>query len=166
MSISFTCSLLAYLSKTLHESIKIFVEAFCFDKVSGPGLLPASRVLSIAGSFMAIGLSINGCSHSKIPVSRSKTRLTTPEVWSISPRVCSFRRIQNGILILDLPDFVGQRNVKSEIGFVTFVTFRKCVQFAWQRLKKWRVFYSLTNYAIISCKILWSAVRIATMEHI
>ena len=28
-----------------------------------------------------------------------------------------------------------------------------------------RVFYCLTNYAIIRCRILWSAVRIATMEH-
>ena len=78
----------------------------------------------------------------------------------------AFGEFKNGILILDLPDFVGQRNVKSEIGFVTFVTFRKRAQFAWQRLKKWRVFYSLTNYAIISCRILWSAVRIAMIEDI
>ena len=28
-----------------------------------------------------------------------------------------------------------------------------------------RVFYCLTNYTIIRCRILWSAVRIATMEH-
>ena len=41
-----------------------------------------------------------------------------------------FSESKNRILILDLPEFVGQRNVKSEIGFVTFVTFRKRVQFA------------------------------------
>ena len=69
---------------------------------------------------------------------------------------------KNGFLIRDLPDFAVQRNVKSEIGFVTF---RKRVQYAWQPLNKWHVFYCLTNYAIIRCRILWSAVRITTMEH-
>ena len=39
--------------------------------------------------------------------------------------MCSFRRIQKRIFILDLPDFVVEGNVKSEIGFVTLVTFRK-----------------------------------------
>ena len=74
---------------------------------------------------------------------------------------------KNGFLIRDLPDFAVERNVKSEIGFVTLVTFRKRVQYAWQPepLKKWHVFYCLTNYAIIPCRILWSAVRITTMEH-
>ena len=72
---------------------------------------------------------------------------------------------KNGFLIRDLPDFAVERNVKSEIGFVTLVTFCKRVQYAWQPLKKWHVFYSLTNYAIIPCRILWSAVRITTMEH-
>ena len=54
--------------------------------------------------------------------------------------MCSFRRIQKRIFILDLPDFAVERNVKSEIGFVTLVTFRQRVQYARQPLKKWRVF--------------------------
>ena len=37
---------------------------------------------------------------------------------------------KNGFLIRDLPDFAVERNVKSEIGFVTLVTFRKRVQYA------------------------------------
>ena len=87
-------------------------------------------------------------------------------LWGL--RVCvTFIESKNGLLILDLSDFAVQRNVKSEIRFVTLVTFRKRkrVQYAWQPLKKWRLFYRLTNYAIIPCIILWSAVRIATMEH-
>ena len=74
---------------------------------------------------------------------------------------------KNRFLIRDLPDFAVERNVKSEIGFVTLVTFRKRVQYAWQPepLKKWHVFYCLTNYVIIPCRILWSAVRIMAMEH-
>ena len=77
-----------------------------------------------------------------------------------------FSESKNGFLIRDLPDFAVERNVKSEIGFVTLVTFRKRVQYAWQPepLKKWHVFYCLTNYAIIPRRILWSAVRITTME--
>ena len=38
---------------------------------------PNSRVLATAGSVMTIGLSINGCSHSKKPVWRERTRLTS-----------------------------------------------------------------------------------------
>ena len=64
-----------------------------------------------------------------------------------------FGESKNGFLILDLPDFAVERNVKSEIGFVTLVTFRQSAQCARQTLKKWRVFYSLTNYAIIPCRI-------------
>ena len=48
----------------------------------------------------------------------------------------AFRRF---LLILDLPDFAVERNVKSEIGFVTLVTlvtFRQRVQYARQPLKK------------------------------
>ena len=64
-----------------------------------------------------------------------------------------FGESKNGFLILDLPDFSFERNVKSEIGFVNLVTFRQRVQYARQPLKKWRVFYCLTNYAIIPCRI-------------
>ena len=53
--------------------------------------------------------------------------------------MCSFRRIKKWIFDLDLPDFAVERNVKSEIGFVTLVTFRQRVQYAPQPLKKWRV---------------------------
>ena len=47
-----------------------------------------------------------------------------------------FGESKNGFLILDLPDFAVERNVKSEIGFVTLVTFRQLVQYARQPLKK------------------------------
>ena len=50
-----------------------------------------------------------------------------------------FGESKNGFLTLDLPDFSVERNVKSEIGFVTLVTFRQRVQYARQPLKKWRV---------------------------
>ena len=65
-----------------------------------------------------------------------------------------FGESKNGFLILDLPDFAVKRNVKSEIGFVTLVTFRQRVQYARQPLKKWRVSYSLTNYAIYTVQNL------------
>ena len=41
-----------------------------------------------------------------------------------------FGESKNGFLILDLPDFSVERNVKSEIGFVTLVTVRQRVQYA------------------------------------
>ena len=41
-----------------------------------------------------------------------------------------FSESKNGFLILDLPDFAVERNVKSEIGFVTVVTFHQRVQYA------------------------------------
>ena len=47
-----------------------------------------------------------------------------------------FGEFENGFLIRDLPDFAVERNVKSEIGFATLVTFRKRVQYAWQPLQK------------------------------
>ena len=43
---------------------------------------PNSWLLATAGSVMTIGLSINGCWHSKKPVWRERTRLTSPEVWA------------------------------------------------------------------------------------
>ena len=47
-----------------------------------------------------------------------------------------FGESKNGFLILDLPDFAVERNVKSEFGFVTLVTFRQRVQYAQQPPKK------------------------------
>ena len=43
---------------------------------------PNNLVIGTAGSVMTIGLSINGCSHSKKPVWWEKRRLTGPEVWA------------------------------------------------------------------------------------
>ena len=40
------------------------------------------RALATVGSVMTIGLSKNGCSHSKKPVWREKTTLTSPDVWA------------------------------------------------------------------------------------
>ena len=39
-----------------------------------------NRALATAGSVMAIGLSVNGCSHLKKTVLRERTRLTGPEL--------------------------------------------------------------------------------------
>ena len=49
-----------------------------------------------------------------------------------------FGESKNRFWILDLPDFAVERKVKSEIGFVTLVTFRQRVrvQYARQPLKK------------------------------
>ena len=58
-------------------------------------------------------------------------------------------------------DFVA-RKYKSEIGFVALVTFRKRVQYAWQPLKKWRVFWLFDKSCVQNFVV---AVRIAMMEH-
>ena len=50
-------------------------------RVLGYGFEPRP-VLATVGSPMSIGLSINGCSHSKITVWRERTRLTSPKVWA------------------------------------------------------------------------------------
>ena len=59
---------------------------------------------------------------------------------------------KSGFVIRDLPDFAVGRNVKSEIGFVTLVTFRKRVQYAWrpEPLKKWlyRDYYTVQNFVV------------------
>ena len=47
-----------------------------------------------------------------------------------------FGKSKNGFLIPDLPDFAVERNMKSEIGFLTLVTFRQRMQYARQPLKK------------------------------
>ena len=121
-------------------------------------------------------ITVTGCrSYWKTKIRISLHLCFTHELWlkvrgimkgyKQAPIGCvPFGESKNGFLILDLSDFEVKRNVKSEIGFVTVVTFRQRVQYAWQPLKKWRVFYCLTNYAIIPCRILWSAVRITTME--
>ena len=60
----------------------------------------------------------------------------------------------------DFPDFAVERNMKSEIANACNMQ-----SMSWLPLQKWRVLHWFTNYAIIPCRILWSAVRIATMEH-
>ena len=77
-------------------------------------------------------------------------------------RVCSFRRIQKRFLILDLPDFAVERNVKSEIGFVTFPKLIAVCTTASQEMTCFLLFDKLCDYTV---QILWSAVRMATMEH-
>ena len=47
---------------------------------------PDSSALATAGSVMTIGLSTNGCLHSKKPVWREKTRLTSRRVWRRRPQ--------------------------------------------------------------------------------
>ena len=47
-----------------------------------------------------------------------------------------FGESKNEILILDLPDFAVERNVKSAIRFVALVTFLQRMQYARQPLKK------------------------------
>ena len=62
-SLSFSCWILAYLRKTLLESSEIFVEHIR-SRLLGYGFEPRPVVATV-GSAMSIGLSINGCSHSK-----------------------------------------------------------------------------------------------------
>ena len=62
-----------------------------------------------------------------------------------------FGESKNGFLILDLPDFAVERNVKSAIGFVTLVTFPQHVQYARQPLKKmtcFLLFDKLCDYTV------------------
>ena len=59
-----------------------------------------------------------------------------PNIARLAPFGCvPFSESQNVFLILDLPDFAVERSVKSEIGFVTLVTFRQRVKYARQPLK-------------------------------
>ena len=73
---------LGYSRKTLHESTKVFVEQARHIARNSFKPRPNSWLLATAGSVMTIGLSINGCSHSKKTVWRERTRLTSPEVWA------------------------------------------------------------------------------------
>ena len=100
-----------------------------------------------------------------------KTTFTTPEKaiksaidFSFFQWACSFQRIQKQSFDLR---FAGVRCRKeSDIrNWICNLGNLSRLQYAWQPLKKRRVFYLLGNYAIIPCRILWSAVRIATMEH-
>ena len=62
-----------------------------------------------------------------------------------------FGESKNGFLILDLPDFAVERNVKSEIGFVTLVTFRQRVQLcatASQKMTCFLLFDKLCDYTV------------------
>ena len=96
------------------------------------------------------------CLKSQLPCSGNKNRrASTPPIGCpLGHLGCvPFSESKNGFLILDLPDFAVERNVKSEIGFVTLVTFRQRVQYARQPLKKRRFFYCLTNYVIKPCRI-------------
>ena len=62
-----------------------------------------------------------------------------------------FGESKNGFLILDLPDFAVERNVKSEIGFVTLITFRQRVQLcttASQKMTCFLLFDKLCDYTM------------------
>ena len=64
-SLSFTCSILMYLRKTLHESCKIFVEHVLHVARIQFEPRPNSLELGAACSVMIIGLSMKGCLHLK-----------------------------------------------------------------------------------------------------
>ena len=72
--------------------------------------------------------------NGKPPVCWSPEQVSTHK--EIFKGCVPFGESKNGFLILDLPDFSVERNVKSEIGFVSLVTFRQRVQYARQPLKK------------------------------
>ena len=60
-----------------------------------------------------------------------------------------FGESKNGFSILDLPDFAVERDVKSEIGFVTLVTFRQRVQYARQpKMTCFLLFDKLCDYTV------------------
>ena len=66
---------------------------------------PNSYALATVGSVMTIGLSINGCLHSKIPVWWERSKLTSPEVWAAatSKVLCDSRRQEEA-----LPGYIGR----------------------------------------------------------
>ena len=66
-----------------------------------------------------------------------------------------FGKSKNGFFILDFLDFAVERNVKSEMGFVTWQPFANACNL--------HGILSMTCFT--PCRILWSAVRITTMEH-
>ena len=66
--------------RSLHKSSTIFVEHALHVARINFEPKANSRALSTVGSVMSIGLSVNRCSHTKKPVWREKTRLTSPEV--------------------------------------------------------------------------------------
>ena len=68
------------LEKDSARSSEIFVEHIR-GRLLGYGFEPRPVVATV-GSAMSIGLSINGCSHSKKTVWRERTRLTSPKVWA------------------------------------------------------------------------------------
>ena len=79
-------------------------------------------------------------------------------------RVWSFRRIQKRIFD---PRFAGlrgrkEREIRNWICSLGNLSQKRAI--CMTALKKWRVFYCLTNYAIILCKSLWSAFRIANSD--
>ena len=84
-SLSFACSNLAY-SNVLEKDGMNRVRSMLSTRgmLLGYSFEPrsSSRVPATAGSIMTIGLSINGCSHSKKPVWPERTRLASPEVWA------------------------------------------------------------------------------------
>ena len=72
--------ILAYLRKTLLESSEIFVEHA--RQVARIWFRTQACPCGAVGSAMSIGLSINGCSHSKKAVWPERTRLTSPKIWA------------------------------------------------------------------------------------
>ena len=98
-----------------------------------------------------------------LPMETSLSPRPVKQVWTCNKaRICillakisgcvPFGESKNRFLILDLPNFAVEMNVKSEIGFVTLVTFRQRVQYARQPLKNWRVsstvFDKLCDYTV------------------
>ena len=92
-----------------------------------------------------------------------KTTFTTPEKaiksaidFSFFQWVCSFRRIQKRSFDLRFAGVRG-RKVSDIRNWICNLGNLSHLQYAWQPLKKWRVFYLLANYAVLPRRILWSA---------
>ena len=80
-SLSFASEILTYSRKTLHDTSNISVNwacaACCVDTVSNPSL-----TVPQVGSVMTIGLSINGCSHSKNHFDEWKQGWLVKDLWT------------------------------------------------------------------------------------
>ena len=82
------------------------------------------------------------------------------------PWVCSFRRIQKRIFDLRFARFRGRKEREIRNWICNLGNLSPTRAICTTASQKMTCFLLLTNYAIIPYRIWWSAVRIATMEHI
>ena len=106
-------SMLLHLSLTLHLVPIITVWVVAYGRFAEPSVSANSRTVFSLGAAYYPGVFF-----------------TAFQLKAHCQPCVAFGVFENGFLILDLPDFAIERNVNSEIGFVTLITFLKRVQYA------------------------------------